>query len=257
LERDEFELVYQPLVDLETGMIAGAEALIRWRHREKGVLLPSRFIPIAEESELIVMIGRMVLRRAAMDVKQFRRVNRASADLHVAVNLSPRHLLSEDLLTDVATALDSAGVPGRALTVELTESVLASHESVLIDRLLTLRAFGMQIALDDFGTGFSSLAYLRRYPIDVLKVDQSFVSWVNDDGTTDGVAKAIVSIGQSLSMRTVAEGVETREQLEQLRELGCSYGQGYLFSQPLSSAGFVALLESWEPAQFAAEPVRG
>ena len=254
LERDEFELVYQPLVDLDTGMIAGAEALIRWRHREKGLLLPSRFIPIAEESELIVMIGRMVLRRAALDVAQFRRVNRGSADLHVGVNLSTRHLLSEGFLTDVATALDSAGVPGRALTVELTESVLASHEGVLIGRLQTLRAFGMQIALDDFGTGFSSLAYLRRYPIDVLKVDQSFVSWVNDDGTTDGVAKAIVSIGQSLSMRTVAEGVETRAQLEQLRELGCSYGQGYLFSQPLSSAGFVELLETWEPALFAVEP---
>ena len=139
------------------------------------------------------------------------------------------------------------------MTIELTESVLASHEAVIVDRLQALRTLGMQIALDDFGTGYSSLAYLRHYPIDVLKVDQSFVSWVTDDGVADGVAKAIISIGQSLSMHTVAEGVETRVQLEQLRALGCSFGQGYLFSVPLSGDAFVALLSSWEPSLFAAD----
>ena len=257
LEREEFDVVYQPLVDLETGEIAGAEALIRWRHREKGLLLPSRFIPIAEESELIVLIGRMVLRRAAIDVAMFRDASDATANLRVAVNLSARHLLSPELVSDVESALADAGVSGHALTVELTESVLASHESILVERLQTLRALGMQIALDDFGTGYSSLAYLRRYPIDVLKVDQSFVSWVNEDGSSDGVAKAIVSIGQSLSMHTVAEGIETQLQLEQLRALGCSFGQGYLFSQPLSSEAFVELLAAWEPRRFSAEALIG
>ncbi len=253
LEREEFDLVYQPLVDLETGQIAGAEALIRWRHREHGLLLPSRFIPIAEESELIVLIGRMVLRRAATDVARFREASESSSEMRVAVNLSSRHLLSPELVSDVESALSDAGVNGSALTVELTESVLASHESVIVERLHALRALGMQVALDDFGTGYSSLAYLRRYPIDVLKVDQSFVSWATDDAATDGVARAIVSIGQSLSMRTVAEGIETRTQLETLRALGCSYGQGYLFSQPLSNTAFVELLSTWEPRFFAAE----
>ncbi|MDZ7632059.1 MAG: EAL domain-containing protein [Gemmatimonadaceae bacterium] len=253
LERDELELVYQPLVDLETGEISGAEALIRWSHSEKGLLLPSLFIPIAEESELIVLIGRMVLRRAALDVARFRDAADRDANLRVAVNLSARHLLSADVVADVQSALAHAGIPGRALTLELTESALASHEAVIVERLHALRALGMQIALDDFGTGYSSLAYLRRYPIDVLKVDQSFVSWVNADGEADGVARAIVSIGQSLSMRTVAEGVETQAQLEQLRALGCSYGQGYLFSKPLTGEAFLQLLGSWEPRHFAAD----
>ncbi len=253
LEREELELVYQPLVDLETGEIAGAEALIRWSHREKGLLLPSRFIPIAEESELIVLIGRMVLRRAAIDAARFREASGGFTDLRVAVNLSARHLLSADLIGDVESALTQAGVSGHALTVELTESVFATHESVIVARLQALRALGMQIALDDFGTGHSSLAYLRRYPIDVLKVDQSFVSWVNEDGSADGVAKAIVSIGHSLSMPTVAEGVETPAQLEQLRALGCSFGQGYLFSKPLGADAFVELLSIWEPRMFSAD----
>lgn len=255
LERDELELVYQPLVDLETGDIAGAEALIRWSHREKGVLLPSRFIPIAEESELIVLIGRMVLHRAAIDAARFRESSGCIPGLRVAVNLSARHLLSGDLIPDVESALARAGVSGHALTVELTESVFATHERVIVARLQALRALGMQIALDDFGTGHSSLAYLRRYPIDVLKVDQSFVSWVNEDGSADGVAKAIVSIGQSLSMPTVAEGVETPAQLDQLRALGCSYGQGYLFSKPLTADAFVELLSIWEPRTFAADTI--
>jgi diguanylate cyclase (GGDEF)-like protein/PAS domain S-box-containing protein len=256
VEREEFDIVYQPMVDLESGEIAGAEALIRWRHREKGLLLPSRFIPVAEESDLIVQIGQMVLRRAAMDVARFRAADGPS-DLRVAVNLSARHLLSAEVVGDVESALRDAGITGHAITVELTESVLASHEDVLVARLQSLRALGMQIALDDFGTGHSSLAHLRRYPIDVLKVDQSFVSWVNDDSTTDGVAKAIVSIGHSLSMRTVAEGIETQAQLEQLRALGCAYGQGYLFSQPLTSDAFVDLLASWEPRYFSSRLLIG
>jgi EAL domain-containing protein (putative c-di-GMP-specific phosphodiesterase class I) len=250
VERDELDLVYQPLVDLQTGLIVGAEALIRWRHRELGTLLPSRFIPIAEESELIVLIGRSMLHRSAGDAAYFRSACAAAVHLRVGVNLSARQLLSAALVTDVAEALAAAGVDGSALEVELTETVLASNEDTIVERLHALRALGVSVALDDFGTGYSSLAYLRRYPIDALKVDRSFVSRNNANIATDGVAKAIVSIGQSLSMRTVAEGIETLGQLEQLRVLGCSVGQGYLFSHPLPREEFVHLLRTWDASRY-------
>jgi diguanylate cyclase (GGDEF)-like protein/PAS domain S-box-containing protein len=256
LEREELHLVYQPIVDLDTGQISGAEALIRWHHRELGVLLPSRFIPIAEESDLIVQIGRQMLRKAAVDAECFRRARLDSPKLRVAVNLSARQLLSETLVVDVAGALRDAGIPGSALTVELTESVLASHEDAIIQRLHDLRALGVRIALDDFGTGYSSLAYLRRYPIDILKVDRSFVSWNSSESANDGVARAVVSIGQSLAMRTVAEGIETLEQLERMRTLGCSLGQGFLFARPLKRDDFMELLEGWDPRPFAAHSPR-
>lgn len=251
LQRDELDLVYQPVVDLQSGRISGAEALIRWTHPEHGMILPGRFIPVAEESELIIEIGRFVIRRATFDAARFRKVCRASSRLRVAVNLSTRHLLSPELVHDMRDAMESAGIGGAAMAVELTESVLASNEPVVAGRLQGLRDLGVRIALDDFGTGYSSLAYLRRFPIDVLKVDKSFVSYGQQDVANDGVTKAIVSIGQSLRMRTVAEGVETQEQLERLREIGCSFGQGYLFSRPLSREDFETLLLAWDPDAFA------
>ncbi len=251
LERGELDLVYQPVVDLENGCISGAEALIRWTHPEHGMVLPGRFIPVAEESELIIDIGRFVIRRAAIDAARFRSACDAARRLRVAVNLSARHVLSPELLDDVSDALSIAGVSGAAMAVELTESVLASNEPVVAARLRGLRDLGVRIALDDFGTGYSSLAYLRRFPIDVLKVDKSFVSHGRENAANDGVAKAIVSIGQSLGMRTIAEGVETVEQLERLRNIGCSLGQGYLFSRPLDRDAFEALLVSWVPSTMA------
>jgi diguanylate cyclase (GGDEF)-like protein/PAS domain S-box-containing protein len=252
LERDELDLVYQPVVDLRTGRVSGAEALIRWTHPELGLVMPGRFIPLAEESELIVEIGRFVIRRAALDAARFRSSCRAASRLRVAVNLSARHLLSAELVGDIAGALESARIPGAALAVELTESVLASNEAVVAACLQGIRDLGVRVALDDFGTGYSSLAYLRRFPIDVLKVDKSFVSHGETDGGTDGVTQAIVSIGHSLGMRTVAEGVETREQLARLRDFGCALGQGYLFSEPLSRDAFDALLQRWDPSLYEA-----
>jgi diguanylate cyclase (GGDEF)-like protein/PAS domain S-box-containing protein len=251
LQRGELDLVYQPVVDLRNGRISGAEALIRWTHPEHGMVLPGRFIPVAEESELIIDIGRFVIRRAALDAARFRSASEHASRLRVAVNLSARHLLSPDLVGDMDRALSSAGVSGEAMAVELTESVLAANELVVAGRLQALRDLGLRIALDDFGTGYSSLAYLRRFPIDVLKVDKSFVSHGRGGAANDGVTKAIVSIGQSLGMRTIAEGVETIEQLDQLRRLGCAMAQGYLFSQPLDRASFEALLVNWTPATYA------
>ena len=255
LERGELDLVYQPVVDLANGRISGAEALIRWTHPEHGMVLPGRFIPVAEESDLIIEIGRFVIRRAAMDASRFRRACDASSRLRVAVNLSARHLLSPELVRDMQFALDSAGVTGDAMAVELTESVLASNEPLVAARLQALRDLGLRIALDDFGTGYSSLAYLRRFPIDVLKVDKSFVSYGRSEAANDGVTKAIVSIGQSLGMRTIAEGVETVEQLNHLRRLGCAMAQGYLFSRPLDRDAFEALLGAWTAETYATEVV--
>ena len=255
LERGELDLVYQPVVDLETGRISGAEALIRWTHPQHGMVMPGRFIPVAEESELIVDIGRFVVRSAAVDAARFRAVGASEAHMRVAVNLSARHLLSPNLVADVREALVAAGVDGSALAVELTESVLASNESMVAGRLQELRELGVFIALDDFGTGYSSLAYLRRFPIDVLKVDKSFVSYGHADTANDGVAKAIVSIGQSLGMRTVAEGVETLAQLDGLRAIGCALGQGYLFSRPLTRDAFETLMSDWTPRTYARRSV--
>jgi diguanylate cyclase (GGDEF)-like protein/PAS domain S-box-containing protein len=251
LERDEFTMVYQPVVDLVTGTISGAEALIRWMHPVHGLVLPGRFIPLAEESELIEDIGRFVLRRGAADAARFRAARESSARMRVAVNLSARHLLSPTLERDVSDALGDAGMTGSALAIELTESMLAANESVMADRLNALRALDIRIALDDFGTGYSSLAYLRRFPIDVLKIDKGFMDDVSRQAPNDAVMQAIVAIGKGLGMRTIAEGVETPEQLVQLRAIGCSIAQGYYISRPLSADGLLQLLSTWDPAMFA------
>jgi EAL domain-containing protein (putative c-di-GMP-specific phosphodiesterase class I) len=254
LDRGEFEVYYQPVVDLVNGRVSGAEALVRWAHPNKGLILPARFISVAEESDLILAIGRLVLQRAMQDVSMFRAIGDKTARLRIGVNLSARQLLSPELVPDVHAALAEARVAGNALAFELTESVLASSESVVTQRLQALRDLGVRIALDDFGTGYSALAYLRRYPIDLLKIDKSFVSWVRDDVAHGGVTKAIIAMGQSLSMRTIAEGIETREQLEWLQSLGCSLGQGYLFSVPLPRDGLIDFLREWDPTQFQTVP---
>jgi EAL domain-containing protein (putative c-di-GMP-specific phosphodiesterase class I) len=230
----------------------GAEALIRWRHPVKGVMLPLRFIPVAEESDLIVSIGQFVLRQAARDAARFRASTPDATALRVAVNLSARHFLSPHLVHEVRAVLEHEAIPGSALAIELTETVLADNEVLIAARLQSLRDLGVCIALDDFGTGYSSLNYVRRFPIDILKVDKSFVSGVGHDSSNDGVTRAIVSIGQSLSLRTVAEGVETLEQMERLRDLGCLLAQGYLFSPPVGRDAFETLLQTWDGSAFAA-----
>lgn len=253
LDRHEFEVVYQPVVDLVTGKVSGAEALLRWHHPTKGTIPPTRFIPVAEDSDLILELGRFVLHRAVRDAARFRGVRPESARMRVAVNLSARQLLSPQILADIDNALGEAQVPYAALAVELTESVLASNEDVIAAHLHALRERNVRIALDDFGTGYSALAYLRKYPIDLLKVDKSFVSWVRDDVGKDGVTRAIIAMGHSLSLRTIAEGIETRDQLVWLQSLGCALGQGYLFSLPVDADAFAALLHTWRPSAYAAQ----
>ncbi|MCU0635661.1 MAG: EAL domain-containing protein [Gemmatimonadaceae bacterium] len=248
IEREEFTLAYQPVVDLQTGCISGAEALVRWEHPTKGCIAPADFIGAAEESGLITDIGRLLLHYAVRDLARFRASG--ATTLRVAINVSARQLLTTDVAADVAACLQAAGVPGSAMAVELTESVLAANESLVIARLQALRDLGLRVALDDFGTGYSSLAYLSRFPIDVLKIDKSFIIGAAASDRSNRLTRAIVGIGEGLGMRTVAEGIENNDQLETLRAMGCSLGQGYFFSHPVDAATFEALLLTWDPMAY-------
>ena len=257
LQRNELHLQYQPVIDLESGHICGAEALIRWKHPEKGIMLPLRFISVAEESDLIIEIGKFVLAQAARDITTFRSANVQSERMRVAINLSARHFLAPISFPTSSVCSRRTTFREPPLAIELTESALAANEPI-IGRTIAraTRPWGCVSALDDFGTGYSSLAYLRRFPIDILKIDKSFVSYNAHDIANDGVTKAIISIGHSLNMRTVAEGVETMDQLRQLRDLGCALGQGYLFAPPLSRDAFVKCVAEWDSTTFADVGVR-
>jgi len=231
LGRNQFVLHYQPKIDLNTGLITGMEALIRWMHPEHGMLLPAGFVPIAEECGLILPIGQWVLREAC-------RQSRAWTDsglgvMPVAVNVSAVEFQGKDFLSGVRAALIATGMEPQHLELELTESVLMQDAESAIDTLLALKAMGVRLAIDDFGTGYSSFTYLRRFPIDTLKVDQSFVQEITEEPEVNTMVEAMINIGTSLNHRVVAEGVETRSQLDFLRRHGCVEGQGYYFSHPV------------------------
>ena len=239
LERAEFLVLYQPVVDLRTGTMAGAEALVRWSHPEHGLLDPTRFIPVAEESGLIVPIGRWVLEEA---VRQHARWGKDRPDFVLGVNLSARQLRQPDLVDVVRDTVTRHGLDPRRLSLELTESVLMEDVEPHRLALAALRAFGVEVAIDDFGTGYSSLTYLRRYPVDVVKIDQSFVAGLGRDQSASAIVESVVDLAHALGMRVVAEGVETDEQLERLRRLGCDLAQGFLFAPPLPAEALDDLL---------------
>jgi diguanylate cyclase (GGDEF)-like protein/PAS domain S-box-containing protein len=248
LERNEFRILYQPIVSLETGTMTGVEALVRWEHPEHGLIAPSEFVPIAEDNGLIVPLGSWVLRQAMEQAAQWQREYPSRRDLHVTVNLSARQLQDPGLPFAVAPALDELTMDPAALTLEITESVLMSDRDVSLARLLDLKFLGVRLAIDDFGTGYSSLAYLQRFPLDVLKVDKAFVDGVAHGPEEAALAAAIVRLGHSLHLRTVAEGVEQPEQVAHLRRLGCQEAQGYLFARPLPASQIAACLD---PGHFA------
>ncbi|MEU4159482.1 bifunctional diguanylate cyclase/phosphodiesterase [Actinoplanes sp. NPDC026670] len=230
LQRGEFTVLYQPIVDLATGRVVAAEALLRWHHPLHGAVSPATFIPVAERSGEIVGIGRWVLEQAAHQVAAWRA---AGADLSVTVNVSPRQLREPHLARDVLTVLEQAGAPADCLVVEVTESAMVD-ETAEVAALRRLRSAGVRIAIDDFGTGYSSLQYLTRLPVDVLKIDRSFVARL--DGTAEGaaIAEAVIRLAQILRLTTVAEGIETEGQASELLALGSERGQGYLFSRPVA-----------------------
>ncbi|NLR74020.1 putative bifunctional diguanylate cyclase/phosphodiesterase [Leeia aquatica] len=227
----QFELHYQPQVDLQSGALVGMEALIRWRHPEKGLVSPLRFIPIAEETGLIVPIGEWVLKEACRQSKVWQDMGLRKTP--VAVNLSARQFLKGSLVDTVQQALDESGLEAEFLELEITESLLMYEVEDTIQLLTRLNDLGVSLAIDDFGTGYSSLSYLKRFPIDHLKVDRSFVRDVINDPDDASITSAIVAMAHNLKLNVVAEGVETEDQAQFLRDLGCEYAQGYLYSMPL------------------------
>jgi predicted signal transduction protein with EAL and GGDEF domain len=241
LQRDEFRLVYQPRVELADLHIAGMEALLRWRHPQLGEVSPGEFIEVAEEAGLLSDIGAWVLDRACSQTAAWRRKHRRG--LAVSVNVSSQQLAApRELVTTVHDALSRHGLPPGALELELTESMVINAGSDVLDSLRALRRLGVTIALDDFGTGYSSLGYLRKLPVDCLKIDRFFVSDLEDDAGAVGVLEAILAVARALRLRTVAEGIETVPQYRLLVSQGCREGQGYLFAKPLEASDFVSLL---------------
>ena len=232
LERREFTIAYQPVVDLATQAVVGAEALLRWTHPERGNVPPDAFIARAEETGLIVGIGTWVLRSACHQGAAWRASR--SPDFTVAVNVSGRQLKEPDFVAVVRAALDDSGLPPTALCLEMTESILMERDEEGIAMLTELRADGVHLAIDDFGTGYSSLGALRRLPVDLLKIDRSFISSLPEDDDAGTIAWAVVRLGHTLGLPVLAEGVETQEQRAVLREFGCDQAQGFLFGRPMS-----------------------
>jgi EAL domain-containing protein (putative c-di-GMP-specific phosphodiesterase class I) len=244
IERRELVVHYQPIVDLHTGRIAGAEALVRWPRPDRGLVPPAEFIPLAEETGLVVELDRFVLRQAC---RQMAGWNADAGPLLLHVNLSAHHLLRSDLADNVAAALGDSGLPPECLALEITESVLMHDLEVAIVRLHELKALGVHLAIDDFGTGYSSLAYLRRFPIDALKIDKAFVDGVAGGAEESAVARAIIALAGTLHLDTVAEGVEHPEQAATLAELGCHLAQGFHFSRPVPAADLATRLADQQP----------
>ncbi|GIF24056.1 diguanylate cyclase (GGDEF)-like protein [Actinoplanes tereljensis] len=237
LDHDELYVLFQPIVDTATGRTLGAEALLRWEHPTRGPIGPDKFIPVAERTGVIIPVGLWVLEQALAQVGTL------GADRYISVNLSPRQLREPTIVHDVLAALNRTGVPATRLVLEVTESALVDDDSG-IAALHQLRSHGVRIAVDDFGTGYSSLQYLTRLPVDILKIDRSFVATM--DGTPSGaaVATAIIYLANVLNMRTIAEGIETTEQAEELRALGCETGQGYLYAKPLTPDALLSRLSA-------------
>lgn len=242
LEEGQFLVYYQPQIDINNNCIIGAEALIRWSDGEGGFISPGKFIPIAEESGLINPIGNFVLNSACEMNKKW--INAGFKPICISVNLSPRQFRDEDLLDNIKEILHKTGLNSQWLALEITEGAAIKDIDYTIELLESLRKLGIKIYLDDFGTGYSSLSYLKRLPIDVLKMDRDFICGINIDSKEKAIAKTIINLGHSLGLKVKAEGVETDEQLRFLKDNGCDYVQGFLFSKPLPAEEFEKLLSS-------------
>jgi diguanylate cyclase (GGDEF)-like protein len=249
--RDELRLDYQPIVELETNRIGGLEALVRWQPPDGPVLMPSDWIDLAEESGDIVPIGRWVLHEACRQARDWQiRLDRP--DLRISVNLSARQFREHDIVATVRTIVEETGLPPETLILEITESGLMLRTQATIARLESLRALGVHLAIDDFGTGYSSLSYLERFPIDILKIDRTFVS--SPGSVISPIARAIVDLGRTLGLQVIAEGIEHVEQARWLADMGCRYGQGYLYARPMGAAALEALLAEGDGLARPVEP---
>jgi len=237
LQRDEFQPYYQPIRDVASGRVVAFEALLRWNHPQRGLIAPINFIPLAEETGLIVQLGEFMLRSACADAATW------PDDIDVAVNLSPVQFKNPNLIASVTEALTASGLAARRLELEITESVLLQNSEATLTTLHELRAMGVRISLDDFGTGYSSLSYLRSFPFDKIKIDRSFVSELATREDSMAIIRAVTGLGRSLGIVTTAEGVENDAQLELLRREGCTQAQGYLFSKPRPASDVALMLE--------------
>ena len=241
VEHEQFVLLYQPKIDLVSGQIDGMEALLRVRDELGGLSLPENFIELAEETGMIVRIGEWVMREACRFNRSLQ--DRGIAPMRVAINLSARQLTRYDLVRAVEQALSEARLSAQCLELELTESMVMEDPESVIAILTQLQGLGIQLSIDDFGTGYSSLSHLKRFPVTSLKIDQSFVRELDQEANASAIVKAIISIGHSLDMKVIAEGVETEQQMSFLVENGCDGMQGFLFSRPLTADEFVTLIE--------------
>jgi diguanylate cyclase (GGDEF)-like protein/PAS domain S-box-containing protein len=255
--KDQFFLEFQPIVDLTSRELLGVETLVRWQHPERGLVMPGEFIAAAEESGQIVEIGKWVLRDACRQIRGWQGSIAAGGAVRVAVNVSGRHLQQPDFINDVRQALEESGLEPGNLVIELTESTIMHNTESNLEKFQELKKLGVRLSIDDFGTGYSSLSYLHRFPIDILKIDRSFVSRLTESGEGPELARAVVMLGETLGLETIAEGIEHEEQVMQLLELGCVAGQGFLFArscslEELSSTPFArrrAELRRQQPAQ--------
>ncbi len=249
IDRRELQVLYQPIIHLESGEVEGVEALLRWQHPERGLLVPADFLHIAEESRLIVPIGRWVLAEACQAVDRVRRSRRAAGGLALSVNLSPCQLGHPALVDELRALLADAAVAPGQLALEITESALVDDVDATVATLDRIKAQGIGLAVDDFGTGYCSLSYLRRFPVDQVKVDRGFVAGLGREADDAAIVAAVVNLAATLGLRSIAEGVETTGQLEELRRLGCDLAQGYLISPPLAEPELADFLREgpWRP----------
>jgi diguanylate cyclase (GGDEF)-like protein len=238
-ERGEYYLMYQPIFDLETGGVLGVEALLRWNHPVRGVVQPDDFVPLLEETKLIIDVGRWVMHEACRQAKEWRFSERG---MYVSVNVSARQLDGDHLVADLRHALETSGLVPASLIIELTETAIMHDAGATAEQLRAVKDLGVGVAIDDFGTGYSSLSYLRQFPVDILKIDRSFVTAISDSGESSALIRTLVQLGKQLGLKTLAEGIEEHEQFCQLQQEQCDSGQGFMFARPLAADAVEAFL---------------
>jgi diguanylate cyclase (GGDEF)-like protein len=247
IANNEFQVYYQPIVCLENHKIVGFEALVRWMHPQRGLLLPAEFIQLAEDTGLLVLIDWWVLRSACFQMRQLQEEFPTHPPLTLSVNFSSKQFAQPNLVEKIQQILQETGIKAQNLRLEITESAIIQNSEAVSVTFSKLKALGINLYIDDFGTGYSSLSYLHRFPIDTMKIDRSFISSIDSHIEKLAIVQAIVTLAHNLKMDVIAEGVETIEQLSQIKELQCQYGQGYLFSKPLNSNAVKALISSQVP----------
>jgi len=253
VERDEFRVHYQPIIALESNRLAGFEALVRWEHPQRGLVMPNEFIPVAEETGLIVAIGELVLKHACRRLTSWQRISPAYRNLSLSVNLSARQVAQPDLIETIRAVVAETGIDPHCLKLEITESVVMENPEAATLMFKQVRALGVQLSIDDFGTGYSSLSYLHRFPVNYLKIDKSFVGRMTEESDNSEIVRTIITLARNLGLEVIAEGVETEHQNKKLKALGCDFGQGYFFSRPVDGESAGKLLTKLHNQEFDVE----